>query len=109
MNASFLAASTMSTTVNGFRKAGIWSCNRHVFDGEFNRIESLQGSCGSSPSSPVQGSDDGCLSSPVHGSGDGGLSSPVQGSGDGGLSSPEQGSGDSPDISPLCRCACICC
>ena len=92
MNASFLAASTMSTTVNGFRKVGIWSCNRHVFDGEFNRIEYLQGSCGGSPSSPVQGSDDGDLSSPVQGSGDGGLSSPEQGSGDSGLSSPVQGS-----------------
>ena len=70
----------MSTAVNGFRKAGIWSCNRHVFDGEFDRIESLQGSCGGSPSSPVQGSGDGGLSSPEQVSDDGGLSSPVQGS-----------------------------
>ena len=31
VNASFVAASTMSTAVNGFRKAGIWPCNRHVF------------------------------------------------------------------------------
>ena len=91
VNASFLAASTMSTAVNGFRKAGIWPCNRHVFDGEFDRIESLQGSCGGSPSSPVQGSDDGGPSSPVQGSGDGGLFNPVQGSGDGDLSSPVHG------------------
>ena len=33
VNASFLAASTMSTAVSGFQKAGIWPCNRHVFDG----------------------------------------------------------------------------
>ena len=31
----------MESAVNGFRKAGLWPPNRHVFDGEFDRIEAL--------------------------------------------------------------------
>ena len=101
VNASFLAASTMSTAVNGFRKAGIWPCNRHVFDGEFDRIESLQGSCDGSPSSTVPGACDGGLPRPVPGAGDGGLPRPVTGAGDGSLPSPVPGAGDGSLPSPV--------
>ena len=31
----------MESAVNGFRKAGLWPPNRHIFDGEFDRIEAL--------------------------------------------------------------------
>ena len=38
---AFIKAATMESAVNGFRKAGLWPPNRHVFDGEFDRIEAL--------------------------------------------------------------------
>ena len=38
---AFVKAATMESAVNGFRKAGLWPPNRHVFDGEFDRIEAL--------------------------------------------------------------------
>ena len=90
VNASFLAASTMSTAVSGFQKAGIWPCNRHVFD----RIESLQGSCDGSLSSIVPGAGYGGLPRPVPRAGDGGFTRPVQGAGDDSLPSPVPGAGD---------------
>ena len=33
--ASYIKAATMVNAVNGFRMAGIWHCDRHIFDHEF--------------------------------------------------------------------------
>ena len=38
---AFIKVATMESAVNGFRKAGLWPPNRHVFDGEFDLIEVL--------------------------------------------------------------------
>ena len=35
LGASYIKAATMVNAVNGFIKAGIWPCDRHVFDQEF--------------------------------------------------------------------------
>ena len=101
MNASFVAASTMSIAVNGFRKAGIWPCNRHVFDGEFGRIESLQRAGDGSLPRPVPGAGDDDLPIPVPGAGDDDLPSPVPGAGDDSLPSPVSGAGDDDLPSPV--------
>ena len=102
VSASFVAAATMGTAVNGFRKAGVWPPNRHVFDDEFGRIELLQPSTavhaqgsGGGPSHPAQGSVGDRPSSPGQGSGNR-PSSPVLGSGGDHPSSPVQGSGNRP-------------
>ena len=119
VSASFVAAATMGTAVNGFRKAGVWPPNRHVFDDEFDRIELLQpstavhaqgsgggpshpaqGSVGDRPSSPGQGSGGDHPSSPVQGSGNR-PSSPVLGSGGDHPSSQEQGSDGGPSSSSV--------
>ena len=100
VSASFVAAATVGT--NGFRKAGVWPPNRHVFDDEFDRIELLQPSTavhaqgsGGGPSRPAQGSVGDRPSSPGQGSGNR-PSSPVLGSGGDHPSSPVQGSGNRP-------------
>ena len=102
VSASFVAAATMGTAVNGFRKAGVWPPNRHVFDDEFDRIELLQPSTavhaqgsGGGPSHPAQGSVGDRPSSPGQGSGNR-PSSPVLGSGGDHPSTPVQGSGNRP-------------
>ena len=41
LGAAYVRAATMSNAVNGFRKCGIWPCDRHVFDDELQFISSI--------------------------------------------------------------------
>ena len=50
---AFLKAATMENAVNGFRKAGLWPPNQHVFDAEFDRIEALTPLPATVPTTPV--------------------------------------------------------
>ena len=50
---AFLKAATMANAVNGFRKAGLWPPNQHVFDAEFDRIEALTPLPATVPTTPV--------------------------------------------------------
>ena len=59
---AFVKAATMESAVNGFRKAGLWPPNRHVFDGEFDRIEAL--------TAPYTDALTGCQTTPSNGRGE---------------------------------------
>ena len=41
LGAAYLRAATMANVVNGFRKCGIWPCDRHAFDDELQLISSI--------------------------------------------------------------------
>ena len=51
LGASYIKAATLVNAVNGLRKAGIWSCDRHVFNQEFQIQDESQLLVG--PISPV--------------------------------------------------------
>ena len=54
---SFVKAATMETTVNGFRKTGLWPPNRHVFDEEFSRMEAVVNSACPDSERPTNSAD----------------------------------------------------